>query len=89
MTTITEKTKIKLSETITILRKEFAMKHEPYNKVKGKIREKGMTYQDVAEKLGLSYVSVSDKINGKSDFLVSEAVQVAQMLSTDIHIFLP
>lgn len=65
------------------------MKHEPYNKVKGKIREKGMTYQDVAEKLGLSLVSVSDKINGKSDFLVSEAVQVAKMLSTDIHIFLP
>ena len=65
------------------------MKHEPYNKVKGKLREKGMTYQDVADELGLSVVSVDNKINGKSDFLITEAVAVAKMLTTDIHIFLP
>lgn len=65
------------------------MKHEPYNKVKGKMREMGMTYQDVAEKLGLSRVSLGDKINGKSDFLVSEAVALANILSTEINIFLP
>lgn len=65
------------------------MKHEPYNKVKGKMREMGMTYQDVAEKLGMSRVSLGDKINGKSDFLVSEAVALANILSTEIKIFLP
>lgn len=65
------------------------MKHEPYNKVKGKMREMGMTYQDVAEKLGMSRVSLGDKINGKSDFLVSEAVALANILSTEINIFLP
>lgn len=65
------------------------MKHEPYNKVKGKMREKGMTVQDVADALGLSRVSVSDKINGKSDFLITEAVAVARLLTSDLHIFLP
>ena len=65
------------------------MKHEPYNKVKGKMREMGMTYQDVAEKLGMSRVLLGDKINGKSDFLVSEAVALANILSTEINIFLP
>lgn len=80
---------LKLSETITTTRKEIAMKHEPYQKVKGKIRELNMTYTDVADKLGLSHASLCDKINGKSDFLVSEAILVADILSTDIRIFLP
>ena len=65
------------------------MKHEPYNKVKGKMREMNLTYRDVAEKLGMSRVSLGDKLNGKSDFLVSEAVALANILSTEMNIFLP
>lgn len=46
--------------------------HKPYAKFKGWLRENGLTYKDIAELLGLSVATVSAKINGDSDFLLSE-----------------
>lgn len=65
------------------------MKHEPYLKLKGKIREKGMTYDDVADEIGLTHTALCNKINGRSDFYISEAVAIAKMLTSDMSIFMP
>ena len=46
--------------------------HKPYVKFKGWIREHGMTYATIAEFLGISRTTVALKINGQSDFLLSE-----------------
>ena len=47
--------------------------HQPYNKLKGAIREKELTYADVAQILGISKATLCRKINGESDFYMSEA----------------
>ena len=46
--------------------------HEPYDNFKGGLRSHQLTYKDVGEALGLSIATVSAKINGKSDFTLSE-----------------
>lgn len=50
-------------------------------KLKGKLREKGYTYERMAKKLGLSTTTLSYKINGKSAFLISEAAQIKLILN--------
>ena len=47
--------------------------HEPYNKFKGFMRENGIIYSHIAELLGVTPTTVSQKVNGQSDFTVSEA----------------
>ena len=47
--------------------------HPPYDKLKGFLTERGLTYRGVASLLGISITSVGQKINGSSDFLLSEA----------------
>lgn len=47
--------------------------HQPYNRLKGAIREKELTYADVAGMLGISKATLCRKINGESDFYMSEA----------------
>ena len=47
--------------------------HEPYNKLKGFMRENGIIYSHIAELLGVTPTTVSQKVNGQSDFTVSEA----------------
>lgn len=47
--------------------------HPPYDKLKGLLTERGLTYRGVASLLGISITSVGQKINGTSDFLLSEA----------------
>lgn len=52
------------------------------NKLKGKIREKGKTYKDCAEYLGIATCSFSDKINetaGK-EFKKSEMMAIKEYL---------
>ena len=38
------------------------------NKLKGKIREKGLTYKILAQKIGIGLTSMNYKINGKNLF---------------------
>lgn len=60
--------------------------HKPYNKLKGALRERGLTYSDVSKLLNISETAVGFKINGASDFYISEfiAMQKAYKIETDI-----
>ena len=64
------------------------MKHKPYKKLKGILREKEITYRNLAEILGVTEASVCQKINGKSDFYISEINVICNSLSVDTDIFL-
>lgn len=46
--------------------------HPPYNKFKIWLKDNNITYSVIAEILGITSTSVMHKINGKSDFLLSE-----------------
>lgn len=61
--------------------------HEPYTKFKGWLRCNGLTYRDVAEMLGLSTTTVSAKINGTSDFLLSEIRTIQKQYRLENEIF--
>lgn len=52
--------------------KQKKLVHKPYKKLKGFLREKSLTYSDVASLLGLTTGTVSMKVNGYSDFYLSE-----------------
>ncbi len=60
--------------------------HAPYSKFKGWLRENGLTYSDLANLLGLNESTVSFKINGQSDFYLSEIRVIKQKyhLTSDI-----
>ena len=59
--------------------------HPPYNKLKGILREKELTYADIAEDIGTTETTISQKINGYSDFFMSEVTEICRKrgLSTD------
>lgn len=63
--------------------------HEPYAKFKGWLRSNGLTYKDIAELLGLSVTTVVAKINGASDFLLSEVRLIKTRYHLPDDIFLP
>ncbi len=48
------------------------MLHEPYNKLKGALRERNITYDAASKLLGISKATLCRKINGESDFYLSE-----------------
>lgn len=53
------------------------------NLIKSKIREYGYTQQEVAKKIGISYQSLSDKINNKKDFKASEIEKLCNLFSIE------
>ena len=53
------------------------------NKVRAKMRENGMTQADVAKSIGISENSLSRKLNGKREFLLSEVVSLSKNLGID------
>lgn len=61
--------------------------HEPYLEFKGWLRSKNLTYKDVAELLGLSVTTVFAKINGQSDFLLSEIQTMKKTWNLNEKIF--
>lgn len=46
--------------------------HMPYNKFKIWLKDNGITYDKIAKLLGVTSTCVMYKINGQSDFLLSE-----------------
>lgn len=50
------------------------------NKLKGLIKENGLTQEDVAKKLGIAQVTLSLKINNKRGLSLDEANQLATIL---------
>ena len=61
--------------------------HKAYNNFKGWLRSNGLTYKDVGTLLGLSVATVSAKINGQSDFLLSEIQILRKHYNLDSDIF--
>lgn len=61
--------------------------HKPYMKFKGWLRTNGLTYDDVSEVLGISKATVSAKINGTSDFSLSEINVLKRHYKLDSDIF--
>ena len=64
------------------------LKHAPYMKLKGKMRENNVVPNDLADLLNLSLTSVTQKINGQSDFFLSEATKIVNNYNWDYDIFL-
>ncbi len=73
----------------TKMKGEFSMKlvHKPYAKFKGWLRSNNLTYRDIAILLGLSVATVSAKINGQSDFLLSEIGMMKKEYNLESNIF--
>lgn len=61
--------------------------HAPYFKFKGWLRENGLTYADLAFDLGLSEATISLKINGQSDFYLSEIRLIKKKYHLESDIF--
>ena len=61
--------------------------HNPYLKFKGWLRSNNLTYQDIAVLLGLSVTTVSAKINGQSDFFLSEIQLIKKHYHLENDIF--
>lgn len=62
--------------------------HEPYTKLKGFLKERGITYREIAELLDISVTAVGSKVNGMSDFSLSEAQTIKRKYEPDREIFL-
>nr|DAN88708.1 MAG TPA: SOS-response transcriptional repressor [Caudoviricetes sp.] len=62
--------------------------HAPYNKFKGILRERGLTYADIAKTLNISETSVGAKVNGYSDFYISEVEKIEDKHNIGYQIFL-
>lgn len=62
------------------------------NKIKGKLKENNLTYEDISMTLGISRTTFNDKINGKKKFYIDEIKELSKKLNlTDeekINIFL-
>lgn len=61
--------------------------HAPYDKFKGFLREKRLTYCDIANLLGLSVGTVSQKVNGNSDFYLNEMKIIKEAYNPEDDIF--
>lgn len=62
--------------------------HKPYNGLKGALRARNLTYANVAELLDISEAAVGHKINGKSDFYISEVEKILNAYNLKLDIFL-
>lgn len=60
--------------------------HEPYNSFKGWLRSNSLKYEDIAELLGIRIGTVSDKINGLSDFYLYEIEKIVDEYGTSYNI---
>lgn len=56
-----------------------------YSKLKGILVEKNITQQELAQILQISVSTLNFKINGKSDFSVTEAKRVSNLLGKTIE----
>ncbi len=62
-------------------------KHAPYTAVKLWLAGHGITYKDVAEVISSSEATVQLKLNGGSDFYVTEMVMVCDRFGMDFSLF--
>lgn len=62
-------------------------KHSPYIDFKHAIAGKGLTYKDVAKVINVTETTLMLKINGSSDFYLSEMRAICEAFSLDPSIF--
>lgn len=58
----------------------MASKNLSYSKLRGKILEVCKTQYNFADKLGISRTSVNEKLNGKSDWSMSQVRKACEIL---------
>lgn len=58
-------------------------RHPELKALKGKIREEGTTYEEVAKKIGIETSTLSNKINGYVDFRAGEMEELVEILNID------
>lgn len=63
------------------------LKHKPYMKLKGKMKENNIIANDLAHLLNISSTAVLQKINGQSDFFLSEATKIVNEYNWEYEIF--
>lgn len=63
--------------------------HEPYEKAKDVFAGKRVTYADIAALIGKTSIAVSNKMNGKSDFYISEIDKICKKWNIPLKTFLP
>lgn len=56
------------------------MRSKPFLKLKGRIVELGYTQGEIADKLGITLPRFNEKLNGKTDFWLSEIFELATLL---------
>ena len=62
----------------------------PLNKLKGRIKEKNLSYSSLSKDIGISLSAFSNKMNGRSAFDIVEASRLSSILDIppeDIIIF--
>ena len=57
------------------------------NKIRGAMAEKGLTQEELANKVGISQRTMSLKLNGKVKVSVEDLVKFAKTLGKDISYF--
>lgn len=62
-------------------------KHAPYVKLKHLLASRGITYKDAARVINTTESTVMCKINGGSDFTVSEMMALCATFGIDVSIF--
>lgn len=62
------------------------LKHLPYLKLKGLLAEKDLTQKYLAELLGLSPVTINQKINGALEFTYTEVETICSELEVSTEI---
>lgn len=62
------------------------MGHEPYIRLKAALRDKGISYADVGHIINESRRAIFKKINGKTDFTLTEFIAICKAfnLSPDV-----
>lgn len=53
------------------------------NKLKGKMRERGVTQADLARAIGITPQALNAKLNGRSSFTVPEAQKITEFLGLE------
>lgn len=69
------------------MKRKRAKVHEPYMGFKGWLRSNSLKYEDIATLLNLTIGTVSDKINGLSDFQLYEVEKIVSEYGTSYNIF--
>lgn len=70
------------------MKKKLKLKHQPHDKFKGFLVENKIRQRTVAEMLGISPVTLNQKINGYLHFTFAEVEKICNEYKIDPSIFL-